>query len=212
MGTIVKTADLVIVADASGSMDGCEVSMRRELKKLVQDFAKAEAECWVTFYTFDTSYKRKFFRKKAEDVKRIEYVTDGYTAMYDCMGNAVVEVERAMRGNPSDRTVVVLITDGDDNRSNEWTTASIQELIRMRPNWDFICFAVGDSGHVGRRLGFNPDFSIETKEGRDSVTVAMDYMRGMLRKVLASKGTIKFTNHMRRYVRKGFWVEEKEDK
>lgn len=67
----------------------------------------------------------------------------GMTALLDAMGRAITETRAHLDVEPADRVVVVVVTDGGENASREYTAASVEAMVTKAKadGWEFIFLA-----------------------------------------------------------------------
>lgn len=89
------------------------------------------------------------------------YRPDGTTPLYDAIGETLVALDRGPR---SDRTLVVILTDGHENASRAYTQRQVHDMIREREaagTWTFLYLgAHADVWAVGEALGTGPDNTV----------------------------------------------------
>merc|ERR1719499_2133813 len=98
-----------------------------------------------------------------------EYHTEGSTALLDAIGKMLVSLEKNME-NQDVQVLVLIITDGEENASSEWTKTSVKSLVSRleeEKGWKFIFSAANqDAFTEGEKYGFSntQDFD-QNKEG-----------------------------------------------
>lgn len=165
--------DITLVVDRSGSME----SMRSDAEGGVNAFIRRQAaepgEALVTLVQFDTEYEFLTRGTPAAQVGEYKLVPRGSTALLDAVGRAVNETgARLATMAESDRpglVVFVIVTDGLENSSHEFTKARIKQMIEHQQtvyNWQFTflganqdAFAEGDSMGMAASgtAGYAPD-------------------------------------------------------
>lgn len=154
-----------IIQDKSGSMSiriSATLSGYNEyLSTLKKD---AEGEVQLTLTQFDTSVDNVFTNRKLEDCKDLtheDYVIGGATALYDAVGKTIHAMEPTLRKD--DKVIVVVMTDGQENSSREFSFKDITALLdeKRAAGWEIIFLGAGeDSWAVGQSLGFDHSHSI----------------------------------------------------
>jgi len=98
---------------------------------------------------------------KVTDLDPARYVPRGNTPLYDVLGQMIAKIdaeilERADAGNPIEDQIVVIVTDGYENASREFSGKVISELIEARRSraWAFV-FLGADEGtfEEGEKMG-----------------------------------------------------------
>lgn len=136
--------DLTIVLDRSGSMQACRADAEGGLNAFVEKQKKEPGQCWFTLVQFDTEYEFVHRAKNIHDVPPHKLQPRGSTALLDAVGRAIVETGVRLRDMAEhDRpglVIMVVITDGQENSSHEYTKAKIKEMIEHQTNvykWQF---------------------------------------------------------------------------
>ncbi|MCA9271003.1 MAG: VWA domain-containing protein, partial [Planctomycetales bacterium] len=136
--------DITLVVDRSGSM----ASIREDAEGGVNDFIRRQAaepgEAWLTLVQFDTEYEFVHRGVRVQDAAPYVLQPRGMTALLDAMGRAVVETgQRLARLPECDRpglVVFVVMTDGLENSSREFSGPQVKEMIEHQQkvyNWQF---------------------------------------------------------------------------
>jgi len=136
--------DLTVVLDRSGSMQACQTDAEGGLNAFVEKQKKEPGECWFTLVQFDTEYEFVHRATNIQDVPPHKLQPRGSTALLDAVGRAIVETgirlrEMAENDRPG-LVIMVIITDGQENSSKEYTKAKIKEMIEHQTNvykWQF---------------------------------------------------------------------------
>jgi hypothetical protein len=107
---------------------------------------------------FDTQVAYRHVAIPLPDVKKLDsrsYQPGGNTALNDAIGITVRKVEA---DQPKvDKVVTVIMTDGEENSSREWTHDAVRGLIEQKEtegSWTFVFLGAGlDAWHQGRSYG-----------------------------------------------------------
>lgn len=146
--------EIVCIMDKSGSMnsiaDDARGGFNALMKEQLADLKDGE-ECLVSLYLFSDKYQTVFEGKPLDEVPELDstnYVPGGMTALYDAVGRTVDAVGQRLAETPEDerpsQVLVVIVTDGAENSSNEYTGTRIAEMIEHQQdtyNWEFIFLA-----------------------------------------------------------------------
>ena len=130
---------ILILLDESGSMG--ESGKREETisgfnKWLDEQQAIPEDGTVVSLIKFNTAHANIYLDKAMKDVPKLTketYVPGGMTALLDAVSSGCNSVSQA------DPTLVLILTDGEENSSRETTLAQVKELIESRKagGWEF---------------------------------------------------------------------------
>lgn len=143
--------EIVCVVDRSGSMG----SMRDEAMNGFNDFLKKQkevpGEANLTLVLFDHEYIIAHDGKPLAEAERLThktYVPRGTTALWDAVGRAITTVGERLDKTPEDqkaeKVIVVILTDGFENASQEYNGGKIKSMIEHQRNtysWEFIFLA-----------------------------------------------------------------------
>jgi Mg-chelatase subunit ChlD len=137
-------ADITLVVDRSGSMGSIRDDAEGGVNAFIADQAKEPTQALLTLVQFDTEYEFVHNGLPIEQVPKYELNPRGSTALLDAVGRAISETgQRLARMPEADRpglVIFVVMTDGHENSSKEFTKAQIKELIERQQNqyqWHF---------------------------------------------------------------------------
>jgi Mg-chelatase subunit ChlD len=162
--------EIIAVVDRSGSMSSIKTDMEGGLKTLIDDQRKEAGECNVTYICFDDSYDEVFVSKPIAEVTELKIEPRSATALLDALGKAINSVGQRFAALPEDErpehVFFVIVTDGMENASREYTRKQILELITHQTekySWDFTYLganqdAIGEASSFGIRAGATMDF------------------------------------------------------
>jgi len=156
--------DLTVVLDRSGSMHACRSDAEGGLNSFIAKQKELPGECIFTLVQFDTVYE---FVHKAIPLKTVPHChlePRGNTALLDAVGRAIVETGERLRALPEHErpglVVFVIVTDGQENSSQEYTKARVREMIEHQQSvyqWQFTYLganqdAFAEAGSMGIRV------------------------------------------------------------
>ncbi len=136
----------LIIVDESGSMSVIRKQafsgMNETLETVRQMQKKYPAtEQYVTLVTFDSDHmKWHYDNTPAAQTKNLNwkaYNPCAATPLYDAMGKSISKVNAQVEDG--DNVLVTVITDGEENSSEEWTLKMIRTMIEKlkKQNWTF---------------------------------------------------------------------------
>ena len=150
------------VLDESGSMQSVRQAAIDGYNEYLQEIRKEEKEVLFSLTKFASDIRPVHTLEKLENVAELNadtYIPDTMTALYDAIGQTVRNIEKSVRDN--DKVLVVIMTDGMENQSREYTQETIKSLITEKEalgNWTFVylganqdAFAIG--GGIGIQAG-----------------------------------------------------------
>ena len=144
-----NTLSVFVALDRSGSMHGERwTTAITSLNEYISNLQKEKIEGEVSITAFDTYNGQLGQQVRLEDIadkQSIAYYEalkpdvlhpGGGTPLYDA---AATVMDRALARN-SDRTVVVILTDGEENASKEYTQAKIKDKVKLLQDkkWEVI--------------------------------------------------------------------------
>lgn len=121
-------------------------------------------KCDMSLYQFDTGYETVYEDLNIADVPNLTdrtFVPRGMTSLYDAIGKTIENVGRKLSNTPEEdrpeKVLVLIITDGDENSSREFTQPIINEKIKHQTekyNWNFAYIGSNqDAWKTGSSLG-----------------------------------------------------------
>lgn len=168
---------IIFILDRSSSMDTIKSQVISGFNEYVESQKRAPKEegeqVLMSLTEFDDNVHVKYVNKPIDEVEPLTaetYVPNGMTALYDAVGQTIREVEQrhssagrlgAMQGaspDNQDAFLVVIQTDGDDNRSREFNQGTmLADLITEKQNagnWTFVFLGADqDAWAKSQRLG-----------------------------------------------------------
>lgn len=166
--------ELVFLLDRSGSMESLVRNTLSGFNALLQEQQEAPGAARMTTVLFDTEYQLLHDR---QDIRRVrplterEYQPQGYTALYDAMGRTITKIvaAQAMEKPRADRVLFVVITDGLENASQEYSASQIRQMVwqcRKELGWEFLFLganidAIAAADVIGIPLEFATNFEAD---------------------------------------------------
>lgn len=136
--------DITLVIDRSGSMSSVLDDAQGGVNAFLAEQARQPGDALLTLVQFDTEYEFIHRGVPIRQVPPYELRPRGSTALLDAVGRAVNETgERLAKMAEADRpglVVFVVLTDGQENSSHEFTKAEIKKMIEHQQsvyNWQF---------------------------------------------------------------------------
>jgi uncharacterized protein YegL len=154
-------ADITVVMDRSGSMGTCQQEAEAGLNRIVEDQKKEDGDCNFTLIQFDDQYEVVHDGVPIADVPHIPLQPRGMTALNDAVGKAINTVgDRISKMNEDDRpglVTLVIVTDGGENASQEFTSTQIKNMIETQQNgyqWKVIFLGANQDAFLeGGKIG-----------------------------------------------------------
>jgi hypothetical protein len=155
---------LGIVVDESGSMAGMRASVISGFNEYVQslkDRIDVDVQAVITKFSTTPSRVHDGPIKGAEFLSNDTYNPSGSTALYDAIGSTLKALDDKIESlKPVPSVLFVIMTDGHENASREYSKPRIKELVSEREkkgNWTFVYIgadlnAMDEAGKIGATL------------------------------------------------------------
>jgi len=142
--------DRVFILDRSGSMETCRDDTIGGFNAFLNEQKIIGGT--LTLVQFDHEYLASYTNKPIQEVEplsRETFVPRGSTALLDAIGKTIKNVS-------SSAPTVVILTDGQENSSRDYTKAHIKDLIeqKTKDGWTFVYLganqdAFAEAGQIG---------------------------------------------------------------
>jgi uncharacterized protein YegL len=155
--------DLTVILDRSGSMESIARDMEGGFNRFIADQRKLPGECKVSLTQFDTeSVDVVYTATDIQQVPSLRLIARGGTPLLDAVGTTVTKAGERLAALPEEqrpgRVLVLVITDGQENSSREWTKDKVKSLIDQQQkdyNWAFVFLGANiDSFAEAGAMGF----------------------------------------------------------
>ena len=140
--------DITIVLDRSGSMETIRDDTIGGFNSFLSDQRSIPGEATLTLVQFDHLYEVVHEGKRLPDVlflNRDTYIPRGTTALLDAIGRTIdstgKRLEKMKEQDGPGKVVFVIITDGLENASNQYSSNQVNEMIERQRNeyqWQFV--------------------------------------------------------------------------
>ena len=136
----------LIIVDESGSMSIIRKQAFTGMNETLQTVRQMQKKYpdqvqFVTLLTFDSGHTTWHYDDaaalKTKDLNWKAYNPGGGTPLYDAIGKGISKVNAQIEDG--DHVLVTIITDGEENSSEEWTLKMIRTMIEKlkKQNWTF---------------------------------------------------------------------------
>lgn len=164
--------ELVFILDRSGSMARLEKDTIGGYNAMLEQQRQMDGECVITTVLFDNHYSLLHDRIDIRAVKPItgkDYFVGGSTALLDAIGKTIYKIATAQKNTAEDyraeKVMFVIITDGEENASREYSARQVKELIQRqkeRFHWEFIFLGANiDAVETAGRFGIDADRAVD---------------------------------------------------
>ena len=171
--------EIVFLIDRSGSMGGLEKDTIGGYNAFLEKQKQVEGSIIVTTVLFDDKYELLWNGLDAEKVKLTskEYFVRGSTALLDAVGKTILDVgfrlSNVLEHQRPSKVIFVIITDGMENASREFTYNKVQELIlhqQSKYDWEFIFLGANiDAAKEAGNIGISEDNAIHFEATEDGI-------------------------------------------
>lgn len=161
MSTQTRDVIVAVVLDRSGSMSGTWSDAVGGLGQFVVDQQEQDGRAWLTLVAFDDKYDVVVDNEDIQNIVPNTFLNDvrprGSTALLDAVGRTINKIDE-LRKHPfaPANVVFVVVTDGYENASREFTGEAVKNLIEARTEagWEFAYFGANqDAWAVGGGYG-----------------------------------------------------------
>ena len=172
---------IAVLLDRSGSMESIKSDTEGGFNAFVAEQAREPGEATVTLAQFDTTYEVVYANRPIADVPPLQLQPRGMTALYDGVGRLITDVGAELASMPETErpgtVVVVVMTDGHENSSVEWTHEAVNAAVKRQESeysWSFVFLGANmDAVAIGQQMGFSADTSLTYDASDEGVTSAM---------------------------------------
>jgi hypothetical protein len=163
-----KLTLIAALLDRSGSMEVIKSDSEGGFNALIADQRTEPGEARVTLAQFDTEYQVVYANRPIAEIGPLELQPRGMTALLDSVGRLITDVGAELSALPEHerpgKVIVVVVTDGLENSSTEWSVDAVKKLIKRQHDdysWEFIFLGANmDAVEVGMQMGFAADRSM----------------------------------------------------
>lgn len=176
--------EIVFILDRSGSMRGLESDTIGGYNSLIDKQKKEEGEAYISTVLFDNESRVLHDRvplKRVRNITEEDYYVGGCTALLDALGGAIHHIENvhkyARKEDRPEKTLFVIITDGQENSSHIYTYEKVKHMIERQKEkygWEFLFLGANiDAIKEAGKFGINADRAVNYK--CDSAGTAVNY-------------------------------------
>ena len=192
-------SELVFILDRSGSMSGLEGDTIGGFNSLIEKQKRVEGKCFVTTVLFDNQSETIHDRIELGEIKPMtedDYSVRGCTALLDALGETIRHIAHIHRYARAEdvpaHTTFVIMTDGMENASRRYDSATVKRMIeheKEKYGWEFLFLAANiDAVETARHFGIGADRAVNYHA--DSVGTQVAYETVADAVCMARKGSI----------------------
>ncbi len=162
-----KLTELVFIIDRSGSMSGLEEDTIGGFNSMIEK-QKKEGNAIVSTILFSNDIQILHDRVQLDEIGKMtdkEYYVTSTTALLDAVGGTIERIKhmQSRYNDIPDTTLFVIITDGQENSSREYTYRKVKKLIEQQKEkvWDFLILGANiDVAEEAERFGIRKNNAI----------------------------------------------------
>lgn len=161
-----KTVHVTFLVDRSGSMESIRSDVIGGFNHFLHDQQKPEGECRLTLHQFDSGgFDTLVEGLDVNDVREAEhddFEPRGSTPLFDAIGRAIThaQIRAESPAGKDEQPIIVILTDGMENASTEYTGERISNLIKSKEEKGWIFTYLGanqDAYAMGGSMGIQAD-------------------------------------------------------
>ena len=179
-----KYTEIIFILDASGSMAHLADDTIGGFNGFIKSQQALEGKANLTTILFDTTWRMLHDGVDLQQVKpltREDYVTGGWTAMLDAIGEVINKVQDrhdTLGSEKPEEVLCVITTDGEENSSKKFTKSQIEKMIKHQTNghgWKFMFLganmdAVKEAESIGISSNYSTNYEYTSKGISDTWT------------------------------------------
>jgi uncharacterized protein YegL len=173
---------IICIIDRSGSMASIINDAIGGFNTFLNDQKKVDGEAVMDLVLFDTKFKKVVNNddiQKVNELNRETYTCGGMTALYDAIGRTIDDELDYLAKDPKnrcDKTLCVILTDGDENSSREYSGGKIRLMIEeMKEHfkWNFVFLAANQDAFASAdKIGISKGNAVNFAATSDGINVA----------------------------------------
>ena len=171
-GRVPDWTHVEVLLDRSGSMYSTKSDALGGYNSMLEEMKREQSESHKLTWSLNL-FNHEYSEGERKDIghcsalEPYEYHTEGSTALLDAVGKMLVSLEKNLE-NQDVQVLVLVITDGEENASSEWSKSSVKSLVSRleeEKGWKFIFSAANqDAFTEGQKYGFKANQNFEQSE------------------------------------------------
>lgn len=157
--------DINIVLDRSGSMSNCRAATIEAFNGFLESQRNGPDEATASLYRFDHEYEPVYEGKDIDSAPKLSernFIPRGSTALFDAIGRTIDSIGARLTNTPEyerpNKVVVVIVTDGLENVSKEYSRKRIFDMIHHQEDkyhWTFVYMGANQDAYTeASHMGF----------------------------------------------------------
>ena len=195
-----KRLDVVFVIDKSGSMSGSEDNTISSFNEYIERERRNKYKTFISTVLFSDDYHylhNNVDINKISKLTREDYVVGGCTALYDALGNTIIDMDK----KDTDKVLFIIITDGYENASREFNNSKIKKLIKNHKDFEFIYIGADiDSYAAGGSIGIRRDNIANYSKDKKGTKMMFRSVGKFADAMMAEKATNNWKDELEDYI------------
>lgn len=198
-----RTILINFVLDKSGSMDSIRQATIAGFNEFKNEQARESGTALMTLTLFDTAFHTVAAGTPVGDVLDLTpqtYAPSGMTALYDAVGHTMKLTDDYVAAHHPDQVLFVIMTDGEENSSREFSRDAIFALIEERQanaHYEFVYLGANQDSYLsGQAMGIAPGRMLDydaTPEGMHATMGRLNRNVRAHRRSMAAQEPVWFT-------------------
>lgn len=172
---------IVLTVDRSGSMKSIKNDAEGGLNSFIEEQKKEGENANISLYQFDDQFEEVYRNKPINEAQNFELHPRNMTALYDAIGRTINNTGEELKNLPEEekpnKVIVVIVTDGMENASQEFSAKDIKEMMdhqKEKYSWQFIfiCSHEDQIKDAETNLGFSKGNVMSMGSSGNSVRAA----------------------------------------
>ena len=191
--------EIVFILDRSGSMSGYEADTIGGFNATIEKQKQLDGACYVSTVMFANESEVIHDRVDLNRIEKMtarDYQVGGGTALLDAIGRSIHHIgnvhKYARREDVPAHTIFIITTDGMENASYRYDSATVKRMISRQQEkygWEFIFLAANiDAVETADRIGIRRERAANYRQDRDGMRSSYEAMSEAIRSVRCAEG------------------------
>ena len=190
---------IYFVLDRSGSMHNCVADTIGGFNTFIAKQKQDNPDGTMSLFLFNNTVSQIYKNKPIQEVLDLTidiYFPAGMTSLCDAIGSTIKIAENE---NENQNKIIVILTDGFENTSKNYTKNHVNDLIKHHTDWEFVFLAANqDAIQTASVLGINQNSAMTF--GQEQVNQAFEGLSSAIgRQVTGQSESVEFTDDERFY-------------
>lgn len=133
--------EIIVLADESGSMSKVRDDANGSFRQFLEEQRAVEGEARLTLVKFSSKVMPAYQAVDIQQAEELNLAPNGMTALYDAIGMTFRRHDQRIKDQAwADLRIFVILTDGADNVSREFTLADVRAITKSAEadGWKFM--------------------------------------------------------------------------